>query len=364
MAKVYELPLTRTYVAAWGMKEAVRELIQNALDSESPFEYHWNSEMATLRITSKFANLDKSSLLLGMTSKAGNDNQIGAFGEGYKLAMLVLTRMNHKVVIYNDGVVWLPHFAHSKQFEHETLHVTERKPERGEPREGLTFEVHDIFGDDMAQIRLTCLQMQNADAIGKSIQTPFGQIMESQAGNIYVGGLFITRQDNMRYGYNFNPDQVTLERDRQTLNSYDLFMVIKNLWFSVAENHMDTIVDMIEAQNVDMYYARYSMPELVKEAVYAAFVKKHGDSIPVGSQQELKELAARGITNYVYVNDSHNAILHSVEAIAKANELALHRPTPLQELQEFFGSMDCKFLTQHDRDLWEALLVKAEDWKI
>lgn len=38
-SKSYELPLARDYVRHWGVTEAVRELLQNMLDSESPNEF-------------------------------------------------------------------------------------------------------------------------------------------------------------------------------------------------------------------------------------------------------------------------------------------------------------------------------------
>jgi len=82
---VYELPLTKGYVADWRMQHAVRELIQNALDSESPFE--WTLDGAQLRITSRHTVLGVETLLLGSTSKAENADAIGNFGEGYKIAL-------------------------------------------------------------------------------------------------------------------------------------------------------------------------------------------------------------------------------------------------------------------------------------
>lgn len=39
--RTYELPIAREYVRHWSMPEAVREIIQNALDSDSPFEYEF-----------------------------------------------------------------------------------------------------------------------------------------------------------------------------------------------------------------------------------------------------------------------------------------------------------------------------------
>ena len=78
--KVYELPISIDYVQHWGMAEAIREIIQNALDSESPFAY--TLEDNTLTISSSHARLEPTSLLLGSTTKADNKEAIGSFGEG------------------------------------------------------------------------------------------------------------------------------------------------------------------------------------------------------------------------------------------------------------------------------------------
>jgi hypothetical protein len=365
MAKVYELPLTRNYVAAWGMKEAISEFVQNALDSESPFLYEYNMVNQTLRITSQFAALPPASLLLGMTSKADNESQIGNFGEGYKIAMLVLTRLNHKVMIYNDGVVWEPYFDISRQFDHETLHVKETKANKLQPRTGLTFEIHDIFHDDMVEIRKTCLQMQTGVEIGEFITTPFGQIMNSEQkkGHIYVGGLYITNHDDLKYGYNFNPDQIVLERDRQTINGWDLYVATQKMWCA-TEGHMDEIIQMIEDGDNDMAYARYNLPQIVKEAVWAAFKEKNPNDLPVGSRQELDALVKRGINNVVYVNDSHSYILSSDPDIKGRMEVELHQPAPVETLNAFYESLDCKLLTEGDKQKWADLLVKAALWRV
>ena len=100
LGKTYELSLVKTYVSRWGMAEAVRELIQNALDSESPFIYEFEREadgLWALRLTSEFTVLTPQTLLLGTTSKAEAEDAIGSFGEGYKIAFLVLTRAGYDV---------------------------------------------------------------------------------------------------------------------------------------------------------------------------------------------------------------------------------------------------------------------------
>ena len=88
--KVYPLSLTRGYVVSWGLREAVREIIQNALDSDSDFGYAIDGD--TLTVISRYASLSPQTLLLGSSNKGGDISSIGQFGEGYKLALLVLTR--------------------------------------------------------------------------------------------------------------------------------------------------------------------------------------------------------------------------------------------------------------------------------
>lgn len=54
--KIYPLSLTKDYVSRWGMVEAVRELIQNSLDSSAPFKYEFrkdNDNEYTLLLTSE-----------------------------------------------------------------------------------------------------------------------------------------------------------------------------------------------------------------------------------------------------------------------------------------------------------------------
>jgi hypothetical protein len=165
-SKVFELSLSKDYVSHWGMVQAVRELIQNALDSDSPFEYEFEETEEgerCLRLISRFTTLPPSTLLLGTTSKAGADDKIGSFGEGYKIAMLVLTRLGHEVQFKNGDRLWRPKFRYSKKYETEVL-VIEAFPLQH--NRGLTVEVHGLSEDDERDIRASCLKMQPVDRRG------------------------------------------------------------------------------------------------------------------------------------------------------------------------------------------------------
>ena len=104
VGKTYELTLCKSYVSRWGVPEAIRELIQNALDSDSPFKYEWKRTREgawVLVLMSEFTTLPPQTLLLGYTSKADDEESIGSFGEGYKLALLVLARNGYDIDMFN-----------------------------------------------------------------------------------------------------------------------------------------------------------------------------------------------------------------------------------------------------------------------
>ena len=133
MAK-YELSLVKSYVQEWTAEDAIREIIQNAIDESNRVEdnamsVEYDPEEKTLTISNKKSVLTHDTLLLGNTSKATDDNMIGKFGEGYKLGILVLTRENHPVTIQNYGLkeTWTARFVNSRRWKDEVLTIFTEK---------------------------------------------------------------------------------------------------------------------------------------------------------------------------------------------------------------------------------------------
>ena len=124
--KSYELPLSPNYVCNWGVKEAIRELLQNAIDGEHcghKKSIRYNEEERVLYIINEDTKLPKSSLVLGCSSKDSIDGMIGKFGEGYKLALIVLLRKGFKIDIINADEEWKPRFANSEKFDTQVLTI-------------------------------------------------------------------------------------------------------------------------------------------------------------------------------------------------------------------------------------------------
>lgn len=323
--KTYELTLTKNYVSAWGMSEAVRELIQNALDSDSPFEYAFDGSYEqgmTLSLRSEYSLLTPQSLLLGVTSKADNDSKIGSFGEGYKIAMLVLTRLGYDMDIINGPVVWKPRFKFNRQFGEELLAV-EEIPHRDPTHKGLTFQVHGLSVEDCEAIVKSCIRMQ--DSTGAIRHTKMGDILLDRPGELYVGGLWVCTTE-MEVGYNVKPEFLTLERDRQTVNQWHLTSLTKDMWIDSEE--WDRIAEMTERGAPDVEDLRYGSPEVVRKACYDRFKAEYPDAVVASNQRELDELIERGMTNVVIVKDTYHTLISNSDAYEEAHPDVKAPPPP------------------------------------
>lgn len=330
--KTYELSLNKSYVRHWGVSEAIRELIQNALDSDSPFVYeiqaHPLDNTYALTLTSEFATLTPQSLLLGATSKAEATDKIGSFGEGYKIAMLVLVREGVAVEVWNGDRNWRPFFQYSKKYEDDILCIAESAmPFR---HKGLEFFVPGLSEEQVNDIRASCLQMQ--DHVGEKISTLWGDILLEKPGMLYVGGLYIC-DTKMKHGYNIKPEFMKLERDRKTVDNWDLKTVTRDMWYSTGQ--MPRVAKMIEDGVPDLEYAQYSAPEIVKEACYRLFREKHPGAIVAKSQDELQAMIKEGLTHTVYVGGSYGTLISGSRSY-RSEARVTAPPTPTERLEAWF----------------------------
>ena len=216
--KKYELSLSRNYVSNWGVEEAIRELLQNAKDSNGEEKIDIDKSSGTITITNKNTSIPSSTLLLGNTSKKDDLDKIGQFGEGYKLAILVLLREGKDISIFNGNKIWKPSFEYSNNFECEVLCITETDSTGND----LIFEISEFNSQELDDLENEFLGL-NEQAYN-SIQTSYGEILtdSNHKGKVFVDGLPVYEDDNFDYGYNFKPCYVSLDRDRKSINIYEL----------------------------------------------------------------------------------------------------------------------------------------------
>jgi hypothetical protein len=329
--KTYELSLSKTYVSGWGMAQGVRELIQNALDSDSPFAYEFVEEgegQYALVLNSRYSSLTPQMLLLGMSSKTNDSSKIGSFGEGFKLALLVLTRAGYDVDILNGNWKWKPLFRYSKTFDTEVLVIDEEAYPRSE---GLTFTVHGLSSADIEVVRQSCLLMQRD--VGETKTVEHGTILLDRPGELYVGNLFVCKTE-MKFGYNIKPEHITLERDRQTVSSWDLKSVTWACWKNTDD--MERVARMVADEIPDVEYVTYNCPELVKDACYRLFRERHPATIIAASPADMRAKIEAGMERVVYVGAGmYEAVRYSGPYVAERPTLEILPKKPHEFMQAF-----------------------------
>ena len=296
--KIIELSLSRNYVCNWGLWEAVREILQNGQDSEKdghPLHIDYREADECLVISNDDVTLDISSLVLGNGTKQDNEEAIGKYGEGYKLALLVLLRLNKHVKIYTGNEMWVPKFINSKTFGTEVLAI-ERKTIEGTPdEERVTFVIDDITIDEFRKLRLYGIRIakDTGGYIGKTVDCEYGTILldDKYKGRFYVEGLYVQKDDNFKYGYSFKNEVVNLDRDRKAINYYDLCeLTTKSILTQTSDFQIvETSLSSKTYDSKDLQYFYNQASTEFKEGFAEHYVEKHNitkDTF-VGTEKEV-----------------------------------------------------------------------------
>lgn len=360
MDKVYPLPLSRSYVRNWGVPEAIRELIQNGIDSPADFEYALLDDGLVLR--SRGVVLDPATLVLGVTSKADDADKIGSFGEGYKIALLVLAREGRDVQVINGAVTWAPEFRFSDAFGAEMLHIVERRRDvaAGDAWPDLEFRIFGLSSEELQAIQDSCLLMQ--PPMDDAIETQYGRILESQPGRLYVGGLFICETE-LQFGYDVKPAHITLERDRKTVDGWDLKRLTSAMW--MASSDADRVAELIENESPDASYLQYGgVTDLVAEACYRRFSEHNPGAVPVHSQAEYDKVSRfAGRQRPVFVGGAYHSVITRSPSYQRHLLPAITPPTPLELLQTFAQTHRTR-MQRRPRKAMLDLIAQAATWKV
>jgi len=304
MAKI-PLTIKVSYLPSWGAYEGIRELVQNAKDAEvehsAPMTVDWYND--TLRIENEGTTLPTKALLLGHTTKLGNSELIGKFGEGLKLGILALVRAGHDVKVRNGDEVWIPSIQRSDVFDDDVLvfDITGGREAKNRVRVeigGVTREAWEKFKEAFLFLR--------RPKKSEHIDTYNGTLLlgEKFKGKVFVKGIFVQTDPDLNFGYDLTRD-VELDRDRKMVESWNLRYHTRNVFLAAMnkrEELFSQFVDMLETpttETTDLDPSYCSISTETAEKVLGAFKAKHGvDAVPVANLAESKDiehLGKRGI---------------------------------------------------------------------
>jgi len=318
----YELSLSKDYVPDWTVVDGIRELFQNALDQETTVEgndmfFNYDETTQSLSIGNKKSVLNPKTLLLGSSSKRDDDKTIGQFGEGYKIATLVLTRFGKTVKFFNYGAkeVWEPRFVNSRRYGAEilTFFINKKFTWSSVPDNDLTIVVDGITLEEYEEIVRSNLHLSGTNDF---IETAHGRILldPEYRNKVYVNGLFICDYLPYHYGYDFKPEEIKLDRDRKLVSDFNLQYLASKMWLDPKTERLAKIAaDLIKigAADVkfvgDVYTSSPSKQSIAVEA-HNEFKKEHGENaVPVSNTYEMSKVSP-GYTP-VIVEDSYKKML-------------------------------------------------------
>lgn len=287
----YELSISINYVESWGIWEGLRELTQNTLDQhkeKDDYSIDYSSSNKTLIFTNINAKLNISSLLLGTSTKTNNSSKIGQFGEGFKLAFLVLLRNGLSVTVNNGNEIWTPKIIKSRRYNSQLLVVDVTKGNK--KNKDLQFVVEGVTPRKYAEFTDNFLQLDYPEHFKSEIGNVITKNIFSK--KIFVSGLYVGKINNegFKYGYDFNPKYITLDRDRKKLDSFNVAWTASQLLAGLDKT--DFIFDGIKKEYADFEHISqfsYSSPILkdLRQLSHSLFLEKHGvNAVPVRCQED------------------------------------------------------------------------------
>lgn len=370
----FELTITPDYANDWTLIDGVRELFQNALDqqemnSDSPMYVDYSPDEECLRIGNENSKLEIQSLLFGESTKRGNDNAIGQFGEGYKIATLVLLRCGKGIRFYNNAMneVWEPRFVNSRIYQKKILtFFIDKGAKTG--RTDLMAEITGITPKEYERIVESNLHLQEPEP-DSVYENDFGYILRNRrnAGKVFVNGLFVCDFLQYQYGYDFKPVHLKLGRDRKLVSDWDLKWLSSKMWRAAPPSALPELKKLIENESADVAsydsvisytYVSTGNEDQLAELVYEQFKEDHGEfAVPVSSHSEMAKVSER--YKPVVVKDLYKKLIQRAKSYT-LEEVYIPQEGIVDKFTKLFNSIKDK-LTMQEQIQFENCISKLKE---
>jgi hypothetical protein len=301
--------------------------MQNAIDSQTDgnlLSVSYSSGLLTIQ--NEGCILTISDLVLGNTGKH-DDKYIGTYGEGFKLALVVLLRNGLDVTIYTNNQRWEASFRKSRKFKVETLHIDVY--EDISVGNGVSFTIDGLQLEDYEEIRDRNLAMRKAlgFSTGLTIESEYGDILleKRYKGMMFVNGLYVQTDNSFKYGYDFKPKYLHLDRDRKAINYYKLRELTAKA--VTSQMNMKIVTSAMSKHAVDVKDVVDNLNEISKEfKVNFAndLIKRH----------ELDEDTFVGLEKEVNVSKREKYHIVDSKAVAELVNSGLNKEKEYREIKE------------------------------
>ena len=376
-----ELSISKNYLQHWDVHDALRELYQNAFDQAD--EGDWFNEILSekkvymdLAIGNLNTKLERRTLILGESGKSDRDDKLGKFGEGYKLALVVLLRNGVDVNIINQDEIWTPRFQYSEVLGTEVLVVDIKK--RDIDDHALLFGADDLIFV-LSHLRRSQYHSYTQKNLKlqtnlRYLSTPSCNLLTDprNKGKLFVGGLYVCKYSGSTlYGYDFAPSVFHLGRDRKLVSDWNATWEASKVLVDVAikdSEVRDNLVENAAGSNDAGQIQHFVESEMaLLSAMWSKYIREYPDTIPAPSEHKAQRLRKDYIgVNVVVVGEKRGEILEKSCEYEDALDLYETRPDPEKPTvvmnryyDEFAGAMPVEM-----REAFVELMTQAVEWEI
>ena len=323
----FELTMTARYARDWGVREGLREIVQNALDGQDSgypmvvgFQTFNGHEYLTIQ--NRGLVLDKSAWLLGKSDK--HEGARGRHGDGLKVGTLALIRQGIDVFFLNGSERWTPTLETSETFNGETVMVIQSRS--GSARNNDFTVGIQISKDQWETYRQDFLPLSDVKPseilkggyAGNLITNP------AYAGKIFAKGIYVCTKDTMKWGYDLH--DVTLDRDRRILDTWDVQYQTSKIHVALAakdDEIMDQVFEGLKQGLGDVEHFHYFGTDETNAKVVSRFAAQYGEkAVAVDSAAEAERVEYFGFKGVVVPRGLRDVMVSAVgttdKIVAKA----------------------------------------------
>jgi hypothetical protein len=274
-------PISPQYVRSWTPVRALSELIANALDEDPAARICWADGVLT--ISDDGPGIPEEGLVLGYSTKTGA--QIGQFGEGKKLACLVLARTPDVGQVRCDTVG----YGFTPAVERRRL-LAGIVPSRTE--DGTEVLIYRLYRSDRTRgtvFTVACSKDLADEAMSRfralsepGYQPPAGDgacVLTGQPGRVWIGGVLVTRMPGLVASYDLPLNAKGLQnRDRTVIEPGALRDAVRAI---LADSEDPQIIDRFAQHSLgggklrepEQYFADIRLPRA--RAAWRTWARTH-----------------------------------------------------------------------------------------
>ena len=318
-----QLSMAKDYAPKWGVWQGIREIVQNWMDAFQDGD-QIRHDGTRLVVHNKTGSLRQQDIaVLGSTTKVGNKQARGQFGDGLKVGCLSLAREGLDVRFWTGGQMFKASIEPSEEHGCDVLTFRSRKNVRF--KDGVRFEIDGMTRSQWDELK------------GRFLFDQRGPLLQDRPGDIFVKDIWVAHYDGFAFGYNL-PD-AQLGRDRDLVRDFDIKWAAGRILASELSSGRvgaKRLMGMLSTGDAETEYVHQFLDQKARDKLEEAFVEVHGENaVPVSTSAEKDRAEHHGFKAVIVSQPLVSAVPQIERRRVSDNEVVhTYQPGDLSEAED------------------------------